>query len=88
MNIQPVITRYASSGSVVTEGLRQHYQPSGQFGFTFHTICESVVPEAWRGEASFGGKVLLTTEPFPTELRAGRAAEAELAGRIVRALML
>jgi hypothetical protein len=88
MNLQPVRTYYSESGSVLTEGLHEEYLPSSQFGFTFKVTCESVSPQSWRCEVSFGGKVLLTTEPFPTELRAGRAAEAEIANRRFHALML
>jgi hypothetical protein len=68
----------------VRAGLRIHGHPTpGRISFSVSAVCDSVHPEAWHGEVTFGDEILLCTQTTGDHAAASRAAEKALAAKVV-----
>jgi len=82
MTPNQTVTHYIGAQEV-REGVRI---PVGsnrdEIRFAISTVCESVSPMRWRGEVTFAGTTIVTTEVVDDQNRAGRLAETALTKRL------
>ncbi len=70
-------------GQEVRKGVRISYGSNREtIRFTIQSVCVSTDPFTWRGEVSFAGTTILTTEVVEDHNVAGRQAEAALTERL------
>lgn len=71
-------------GREVVAGLRlPHPSARDRLQFSIQVVCDSVEPERWHGEVTFGGSLLLATPSVGSHTRAGHDAEQALTRKVV-----